>query len=81
MNNILENCVKVLNMLIWVFSILLMGSVVFGLYPDVKASVLGTGLSRTTHIIYQTFSKIAWSIGLSFLIYSCITDNGGKLIP
>ncbi|CAF0871536.1 unnamed protein product [Brachionus calyciflorus] len=65
---------RFLNLAMWSFSILLTGLVVFGLYPD----ALGENpLSREARIMYQSFSKIAWSFAIGYMIYSCIMSSGG----
>ena len=47
---------------------------IFCLYPDAKGD---SPLSEETHFIYQASCKLAWSLCLSFMIYSCVTGNGG----
>lgn len=62
------------NLGMWIFSIFLTSITVFGLYPD----ALGENpLSRETRIIYQSFSKIAWSFAIGYMVYSCIMSSGG----
>ena len=50
-----------------------MSLVLFGLYPDFN----GAPLSRDVHILYHSFSKPIWALGLGFIIFSCNTSNGG----
>ena len=35
--------------------------------------------SKVTHIIYQSFSRTFWGLGLGYIIYACETGNGGKV--
>ena len=48
----------------------------YGIYPDYSG---GKQLSRISHILYQSTSRIIWSIGLSYIIYACATSNGGLI--
>lgn len=65
---------KKLNLTFWIFSLTIIGLLVFGLYPDARGLY---PLNRVNHIVYQTLSRLTWSICLSYLIYACITNNGG----
>lgn len=67
------NLTKLLNLMCWFISILITVVVVFGLYPDIS----GNPISRSGHIIYQTFSRVGWSLALSYIIFACITSHGG----
>jgi hypothetical protein len=69
------NLSKTANSILWTISLTLLSLVVFGLYPDIS----GNTISRSGHIIYQTLSRVAWSVGLSYIIFACTTSNGGKL--
>lgn len=52
----------------------LMSISVFGLYRD----ALGENpLTKELRILYQSLSKIAWSISIGYIVYSCIMSNGG----
>lgn len=31
-------------------------------------------------VVYETFSRIVWSLGIAWLIIACLTNNGGKSI-
>ena len=63
-------------MCMWAVSIAMCVFVIYGLYPDVQGE---HPLSRTTHILYQSFSKLFWSISVSFMIYSCVSNSGGVI--
>ena len=52
----------------------MLGLLVFGLYPDAQGTY---PLDKINHIVYQTLSRLTWSICLSYIIYACITKNGG----
>lgn len=67
------NLSKILNIILWSISLVIMALVVFGLYPDIN----GHTISRSGHIMYQTLSRIGWSVSLSYMIFACITFNGG----
>lgn len=60
---------KILNLLFWIVTLLVSTVIVFGLYPD----ALGENpLSRETRILYQSVSKIAWSVAIGFIVLSCV---------
>ena len=54
-------------------SITLLGVLLFGIYPDFN----GNPLNRVSHILYQATSRTLWAVGLGYIIYACITSNGG----
>jgi hypothetical protein len=54
-----------------------MGIVLFGLWPN-SSVIPGNHLSKTENILYQATSKIIWSLGLSFIIFSCCMNKGGN---
>ena len=62
-----------LNLLGWSLSLFLSIGLICFLYPDYQ----GNPLSRTTHIIYQSFSRTLWGICIGFMIYSCVAKTGG----
>ncbi len=47
---------------------------VFGLYDDFNG---GPPLSRLSNILYQSSSRTIWAIGLGYIVYACLTSNGG----
>ena len=62
------------NIFLWCLSLITIFVLIFCLYPDAKGD---SPLSEETHFIYQASCKLAWSLCLSFMIYSCVTGNGG----
>lgn len=65
---------KILNLIFWIIALSLMSIAVFGLYRD----ALGENpLSKELRILYQSLSKIAWSISIGYVVYSCIMSSGG----
>ena len=34
-------------------------------------------MNRASQVLYITFSKILWSLALSYIIFACVTLNGG----
>jgi hypothetical protein len=65
-----------LNILLWIISLLFTFTCLFMLYPDMEVYP-DVYYSRITHIFYQSLSRIIWAFGLSYLIYACETSNGG----
>ncbi|CAF0840673.1 unnamed protein product [Brachionus calyciflorus] len=62
-----------INIFFWLLSLLLMSLAIFGDYSNYG----GNGLSKVVSLLYQSTSKILWSIGLAYIIYACLTGNGG----
>ena len=62
------------NLLLWAASITLLGLIMFGLYEDFN----GNPLTRVQHILYQATFRILWAVGLSYVIFACLTSQGGK---
>ncbi len=71
----LTESLKVLNIFLWIVALTLLGLMLFGLYPDFN----GNPLSRVSHILYQSSSRIIWAVALAYIIYSCQTSNGGLM--
>ena len=46
----------------------------FGVYDNYNG---GPQLSRISNILYQSTSKIIWALALGYIIYACVTSNGG----
>ncbi|XP_076395937.1 nose resistant to fluoxetine protein 6-like isoform X2 [Megachile rotundata] len=53
----------------WCLSILCNCSIIFGV-PNVNKSLVSS-------IVYESFFKIGWSLGIGWLIVACVTNNGG----
>ena len=64
------------NLCAWMFSFILLPIIVFGYYPfyqhTPKTSALVFGL-------FDVFSRIAWSICLSYMTFACVHDSGGPV--
>jgi peptidoglycan/LPS O-acetylase OafA/YrhL len=56
-------------------SILTIGLLIFGSYPNYDGD--DVYLSKSVNILYQSTNRIVFSIALSYLIFACITSNGG----
>ena len=57
-----------------IVAILLALGCLFAFYPD---SILVPGLDRVSFIIYQSLSRTLWSISIGWLVFICITNQGG----
>lgn len=51
-----------------------MGSILFGLYDNFN----GKPWSRVSNLLYQSFSRLLWAIGLSYIIFSCLNFKDSK---
>ncbi|CAF0932692.1 unnamed protein product [Brachionus calyciflorus] len=61
------------NILLWLVSLATLGLMLFGIYPNLN----GDPLSLTANILYQASSRIIWAVGLSYVIFACVTSHGG----
>ncbi len=60
----------------WYISIFSMGLILFGTYPNLSTNP-GNFLNKTENILYQASSRVIWSMGLGFIIFSCANGKGG----
>ena len=76
-------------MVMWQISIVTMALVVFGLH-DLRAEIaqnkpfplnyfFPTPVDYATTIIYNCFQRVAWSLSLCWIIFSCAKGYGGTL--
>ena len=63
-----------LNILCWSLSIGFCLLMVFGLHSDLSGL---EPLTRTSRILYQTFSRLIWGCSVAYIIFACVTSNGG----
>jgi peptidoglycan/LPS O-acetylase OafA/YrhL len=63
-----------MNIIFWLVALFLIGLMVFGPYDNLNG---GPTLSRVSNILYQSSSRVIWAIGLGYIIYACVTSNGG----
>jgi len=64
---------KLLNLSIWLFATAISLAVLYGLY---NVSV-GHPLTNTVNGIYSGLNRSVWSIGVGWVIFACVTGNGG----
>lgn len=61
-------------MFLWFGVVVLLGVMLFGVYPNFS----GNGpLPKWLNIAYEITSRTLWSIGLAYVIFACLTSNGG----
>ncbi len=65
---------KYLNVFLWLVSLISLGLMLFGVHDNFNG---GPPLSRVSNILYQSTSRIIWALALGYIIYACITSNGG----
>lgn len=63
------------SLLLWSIALSLLGLCVFGLNGEQR----GIPLSRASNILYISFSRIGWGIGLGALILLCANNRGGYI--
>jgi peptidoglycan/LPS O-acetylase OafA/YrhL len=47
---------------------------IFAMYPDY---ILVPGIDRTSFILYQSLSRTLWSLAIGWLLFLCMTKQGG----
>nr|XP_034190369.1 nose resistant to fluoxetine protein 6-like [Osmia lignaria] len=53
----------------WFLSVLCNCTILFG--------ISNRNVSLTVSVLYETFSRFAWSLGIAWLVIACATNNGG----
>lgn len=64
---------KEINLLLWTVSLGSMCLMVFGLYVKKGEAPL----SRVSLLLYQSTSRVIWSVGLGYIVYACSSKQGG----
>ena len=59
----------------WAVSAVLLASTVYGLYPIWHGHVPSTA----ENVLYTTFSRFAWGIGLALMVFACHAGYGGVI--
>ena len=76
-------------MVLWQASLITMSLVVWGVHGiRVETGKIGwpfalfvpQDIDFATTIIYNCFQRVAWSLSLSWIIFSCVKGYGGKFI-
>ncbi|XP_055304069.1 nose resistant to fluoxetine protein 6-like isoform X1 [Sitodiplosis mosellana] len=67
---------KTLNFFAWTVSLALMAGVIFTNYPLVQVDSTANSLD---YGLYDALSRVAWSIALIFIIFSCVHNSGGPV--
>ncbi|XP_017782126.1 PREDICTED: uncharacterized protein LOC108566646 [Nicrophorus vespilloides] len=66
---------KKLNMVLWIASLIVLFTCTFA-GKDLLNTV---EYQKYTHVIYLTFLRPSWAVALSWVIFACVTDNGGLI--
>lgn len=66
--------VQILNLFGWIVATAVGLAVVYGLYDDFEGHILSVSLSA----LYNALSRTAWGACVAWVIFSCVTGNGGK---
>jgi len=69
--------VQVLVALFWILAAVCNLSVLYGLYDSVNGNV---HLSELVKSLYAAVHRTAWAVGVAWVIFACITGNGGVFI-
>lgn len=67
---------KVINLLGWIISLAIMATVIFANYPLVQPT---KNLPALDHALYESLSRVAWSIALCYIIFACVHNYGGPV--
>lgn len=62
------------NKLLWLGTLITLALMVFGVYDNFNG---GPPLNKVINILYQATSRTVWSLGLGFIVYACLTGQGG----
>lgn len=80
---ILHNCrnrtvriPRLINLLGWIISLALMATVIFANYPLVQPT---KSLPALDHALYESLSRVAWALALSYIIFACVHNYGGPV--
>ena len=68
---------QALVMVFWCLAAACNLSVLYGLYGAVNGYV---ELSNAVSSIYAAVHRTAWGIGVAWVIFACVTGNGGALV-
>lgn len=64
------------NLFAWILSLVLMTIAVFSNYPLQQPNTKHTNLEFA---LYESLSRVAWSIALCYIIFACINNYGGPV--
>jgi len=67
----------VLAVLFWCLAAVCNLSVLYGLYGSVNGYV---HLSNFVRSLYAAVHRTAWAIGVAWVIFACVTGNGGTFL-
>ncbi|XP_062501801.1 nose resistant to fluoxetine protein 6-like isoform X2 [Corticium candelabrum] len=74
-NSTKEKSFRIWSVLGWIIAACVGGAVVYGLY-DYN---LGHHYSQATSTLYLTFSSCMWGVCMAWIVYACVTGNGGAV--
>ena len=60
--------------ILWIISLTALGLMVYG---DYGTNSNKYPMNLTSRILYDSLSRILWSLAMSFIIYACVTSYGG----
>ena len=60
----------------WIFTLAMFGAIIFGLIPYLDESTVPE-IPKAITIIYGSLHRVAWSIGISWIIFACVRGYGG----
>ena len=61
--------------ILWIISLTTLGLMV--IYGDGRTNSNKYPMNLTSRILYDSLSRILWSLAMSFIIYACVTSYGG----
>lgn len=67
---------KKINLVAWLLTLGLMATVIFANYPLAQSDIKTTNIN---HALYDSLSRIAWALALSYIIFACAHGYGGPL--
>lgn len=62
----------------WILAFGLGLSIVCGYRPFVEAISIQMDFNKYVSYLYFTMKRVTWSVAIAWLVFACLTGNGGK---
>ena len=63
----------------WIMSLAIFGAVLYGLVPYLDETTVPE-IPKTVTIMYGSLHRVAWAVGVSWVIFACVRGYGGIFI-
>lgn len=65
-----------INLVGWIVTFALIATVIFANYPLVQRDIKTSSID---HALYDSLSRVAWALALSYIIFACVHGYGGPV--